>query len=109
MTKVFNRRGLAGGAFGGFYLSPHTAAQGPVPDPADMPLRADGCPEQHLSDYLASPGARLISAVIDLDFALRAGMSVSFDKVGYPEFLILRQLFEQRDKWETEEINKKKG
>lgn len=88
-------------------ICPYVRMEDPLAGPSALPCQE--CPEQHLSDYLASPGARLISAVIDLDFALRAGMSVSFDKVGYPEFLILRQLFEQRDKWETEEINKKKG
>jgi hypothetical protein len=79
----------------------------PLAGPDALPCSE--CPEQLLSDYLASPCGRLISRVIDLDFALRAGMNISFDQVDYPEFLILRQLFDQRDQWETEEINKKKN
>lgn len=88
-------------------VCPYVRMEEPLAGPDALPCSE--CPEQCLSDYLASPGGRLISRVIDLDFALRARMSVSFEQVGYPEFLVLRQLFDQRDQWQTEEINKKKS
>jgi hypothetical protein len=65
------------------------------------------CPRTLLAEYLASPGGRLISVVIDLDFALQAGMSVDLGQVPYPEFLLLRQLIEERDKFQIEEMEKR--
>jgi len=64
------------------------------------------CPEQCLSDYLESPGGRLISVVLDLDYAIQAGIAVRLDEISYLEFLLLRQLTEERNKFETEQIQK---
>ena len=78
----------------------------PLAGPSALPC--EGCPEQGLSDYLGSPGGQLISAAIDLDFALQAGMTVRMDDIPYTMFLLLRQLMEERGRYENEEIEKKK-
>jgi hypothetical protein len=62
------------------------------------------CPRQRLSDYLASSGGPLISAVIDLDFALQMKVAVSLAEIPYHVFLLLRQLIEERDKHQNEQI-----
>jgi len=64
------------------------------------------CPAQFLSDFLESPGGRLISVVLDLDYAIQVGIAVRMDQISYMEFLLLRQLSEERSKFETEEIRK---
>jgi hypothetical protein len=55
---------------------------------------------------LASPGGLLIQVVIDLDFALQTGVTLRLSDIPYPDFLLLRQLVEERDKFQTEEIRK---
>jgi hypothetical protein len=55
---------------------------------------------------LESPGGQLISAVIDLDYALQAGVVVRLDEIPYTVFILLRQLSEERDKFQAEEIRK---
>jgi hypothetical protein len=62
------------------------------------------CPRQALQSYLESPGGRLMSIVIDLDFALQAGIAVPLDSIPYPEFLLLRQLADERAEYEKEQI-----
>lgn len=64
------------------------------------------CPRQALQRYLASPGGLLIQVVIDLDFALQTGVTLRLSDIPYPDFLLLRQLVEERDKFQTEEIRK---
>jgi hypothetical protein len=55
---------------------------------------------------LASPGGLLLQVVIDLDFALQTGVTLRLSDIPYPDFLLLRQLVEERDKFQTEEIRK---
>jgi len=69
----------------------------------DPPLPCEECPEQALQQYLDSPAGRLIGTVIDLDAALQAGMTITLSNVTYPEFVVLRLLLEERDKFTTEE------
>jgi hypothetical protein len=76
----------------------------PLAGPTALPC--EGCPEQALSDYLGSPGGQLISAVVDLDYALQAGVAVRLDEIPYTAFVLLRQLSEERDKFQAEEIRK---
>jgi len=45
-----------------------------------------------------------MSIVIDLDFALQAGIAVPLDSIPYPEFLLLRQLADERAEYEKEQI-----
>jgi hypothetical protein len=69
-------------------------------------LPCEGCPQQALLEYLGSPGGLIIQSTIDLDFSLQAGITVRLDEIPYPVFLLLRQLTEERDKFQAEEIRK---
>lgn len=62
----------------------------------------DGCPLALLDEYLATPAGRLISQTIDLDFALQAGVTVTLKDITYPEFLLLRFLSEERNRFQGE-------
>ena len=53
-----------------------------------------------------SPGGPLIAAVIDLDFALQVKIAIGLADIPYPVFLLLRQLAEERDKHQAEQIRK---
>jgi hypothetical protein len=68
--------------------------------------RCDECPLQQLDDYLGSPAGQLIAQTIDLDFALQAGVNVSFKEITYPEFLLLRFLTEERNRFHEEAMKK---
>ena len=68
--------------------------------------RCEECPEQLLTDYLASGAGHLISAVIDLDFALQAGITVTLADIRYPEFLLLRLLNEERNRYQNESMKR---
>ena len=48
----------------------------------------------------------LIMATIDLDFALQAGVTVSLQDITYPEFLLLRFLSEERNRFHEEAMKK---
>lgn len=63
----------------------------------------EGCPKVRLLEYLGSPGGQLISLVIDLDCAIQMGIDVPLREITYPEFILLRQLAEERQKFEAEE------
>jgi len=76
----------------------------PLADASALPC--DGCPQQALQQYLASPAGLLMSAVFDLDFALQVGVTVTLDEIPYPAFLLLRHLAEERDKYQAEEARK---
>jgi len=67
-------------------------------------LPCDECPRQRLSEYLASPLGQLLSCAIDMDFALQNHLMVTMADVPYHVFLLLRQLAEERDKYQIEEI-----
>jgi hypothetical protein len=77
----------------------------PLAGPEALPCPE--CPRTRLAEYLASPGGRLISVVIDLDFSLQAGIKVDLGEISYAEFLLLRQLIEERDKFQVEEMERK--
>jgi len=62
----------------------------------------DECPASLLDDYLATPPGKLIAQAIDLDFALQAGVTVSLSDISYPEFLLLRFLNEERNRFQAE-------
>jgi hypothetical protein len=65
------------------------------------------CPLQLLDDYLASPDGKWIMHVINLDFALQAGLTITPKDVRLPEFLMLRILAEERNKFHQEESEKR--
>jgi hypothetical protein len=77
------------------------------PDAAYTALPCDGCPQQALRNYLVSPDGQLIQAVIDLDFALQAGITIPLSAIPYPDFLLLRTLMEERNRRDLEEMQKK--
>src|SRR5215831_3205493 len=64
------------------------------------------CPLSLLDEYLGTPHGRFIAQTIDLDFALQAGVNVSFKEITYPEFLLLRFLSEERNRYHEEEMRK---
>lgn len=77
-------------------------------DPFAKPgaLPCSECPRQRLSDYLATPAGPLITAVLDLDFALQVKFAIGLADIPYHVFLLLRQLAEERDKHQAEQIRK---
>jgi len=77
---------------------------------ADEPLESpcDGCPEQQLQRHLGSPVGQLISLVIDLDAALQVGITLRLSDVTFTEFLLLRQIAEERDRAQVEEMKKRR-
>jgi hypothetical protein len=79
------------------------------PEPGPLAYPCDLCPLLALREYLASPAGHLISVVIDLDYAIQTGIPVGLDQITYPEFLALRQLTEERNRFESEEIKKSRG
>lgn len=68
--------------------------------------RCQECPLSQLEDYLESPAGQLISQTIDLDFALQAGVTISLRDITYPEFLLLRFLTEERNRFHEEAMKK---
>jgi hypothetical protein len=66
--------------------------------------RCEECPSQLLDDHLQSAAGQLIAHVIDLDFALQAGVTVGLAEILYPEFLLLRLLTEERNRFTTESM-----
>lgn len=74
------------------------------PEPSGPPCPE--CPEQYLTDYLATPVGQLIAMVCNLDFALQAGITVDLRDVPYPEFVLLRQLTDERETHNAEQIKK---
>lgn len=77
------------------------------PEAGPNALPCSGCPATELDEYLASPPGRLISQVIDLDFALQAGVTLTLKDFTYVDFLLLRILHEERQKYQTEQMKKK--
>lgn len=60
------------------------------------------CPLSLLDDYLGSPAGQLIQQTIDLEFALQAGVTVTLKDITYPEFLLLRFLSQERNRYQEE-------
>jgi len=50
-----------------------------------------------------------MSVVIDLDFALQAGITIPLSRIPYHVFLLLRQLADERTRYETEQLRKPPG
>jgi hypothetical protein len=74
------------------------------PEATNDTPQCDECPSQLLDDYLQSPAGQLIAQTIDLDFALQAGVTVGLSEIRYPEFLLLRLLTEERNRFTTESM-----
>jgi hypothetical protein len=79
---------------------PEVLMRDPFADASAPPC--DECPLALLDEYLATPAGRWIGQTIDLDFALQAGVTVSLKDISYPEFLLLRFLSEERNRFHEE-------
>lgn len=82
------------------------AAQCPYVPAMRDPQPCDECPVLLLDEYLASRAGQLIAATIDLDFALQMGVTVSLCEITFPEFLRLRLLSEERNKFHEETMKR---
>lgn len=63
----------------------------------------DGCPALLLDEHLdRTEQGRMVKQVISLDFALQAGLTVTLHDITYPEFLLLRFLSDERNRFQEE-------
>jgi hypothetical protein len=83
-------------------VCPYVLMDNPRPGPDPAPCAE--CPKELLDEYLRSTAGRLIANAIDLDFALQAGVTITLAEISYPEFLLLRYLAEERNKYQEEQI-----
>lgn len=67
--------------------------------------RCTECPVTLLDEALNSLMGQWIASAIDLEFALQAGVTVSLKEIGYPEFLLLRLLAQERNRYHEEVMN----
>jgi hypothetical protein len=58
---------------------------------------------------LLTPAGLLFRIVSDLDFALRAGLSRTYDDVTREEFIGLQVLHAERDKYQQEQLEESSG
>lgn len=73
---------------------------GPQPDAA--PCTA--CPGLRLDLCLQfTEAGRLVRSAMEIDWASKCGIQIRMEDVSYPEFLRLRMLAEERQKFELEE------
>ena len=84
---------------------PYVLEEDPLAGPDALPCSE--CPKEALRAYLESPGGQLVSVVINLDFALQAGITVPLSAIPYTEFLLLRQLADERMEYEKEQLKKR--
>lgn len=68
--------------------------------------RCEECPILLLDDYLGSAAGQLIMQTGDLEFALQAGVTVTLKDITYPEFLLLRLLIQERNRFNEETMKK---
>lgn len=68
--------------------------------------RCEECPLTLLDEYMGSPAGQVVSQTLDLDFALQAGVTIGLAEITYPEFLLLRFLAEERNRFHEEAMKK---
>lgn len=64
------------------------------------------CPQVKLDSYLEHGYGHLIRNVLDIDFALQIRMEVPLQRVNYFEFLLLRILNDERNRYQEEQMKK---
>lgn len=64
--------------------------------------RCAECPSQLLDDYLGSSAGQLVQRTFDLEFALQSGVTVTLAEITYSEFILLRLLSEERNRYAQE-------
>ena len=67
------------------------------------------CPVEHLDVYLASPEGRILAAVIELDTALKLGITITSDRVNYLEFRLLTFLDGERERYKVEKMEESRN
>jgi hypothetical protein len=77
------------------------------PEAPDDDTRCEQCPLARLEAALAGPMGESLHRVVDLDFALRAGFTVTLDEVDADDFRALQILHAERENWERERLNRK--
>ena len=70
-------------------------------------LPCSDCPAMKVEEYLGSGHGQGISVVVDLDFAIQAGIKVTLSDINYREFQLLRVLAEERQRHEIEQMEKR--
>lgn len=63
-------------------------------------MRCSECPITKLENALAEPKGELLGRALDLEFALRAGITVTYDDIPADEFLVLKMLEHERSRYE---------
>lgn len=78
----------------------------PFPDLDALPC--EECPRVRLDQHMAhTVQGRVLKRALDLDWARRVGIQLRMSEVSYHEFLILRLLQEERDKFEKEDMERR--
>jgi hypothetical protein len=77
------------------------------PEAPDDVTRCERCPLARLEAALAGPAGENLHRVVDLDFALRAGFTITLDEVDADDFRALQILHTERENWERERLNRK--
>jgi hypothetical protein len=72
------------------------------PSALDDATRCADCPVVRLEEALDSESGWLLQRALDLDFALRTGLTLTPNDVALDEFVALRILFEERDRHAAE-------
>jgi len=73
-------------------------------DEPGLPCR--DCRMVDLDTYLETPMGSRFKAALELDFALRAGFTISLDDISAIEFGLLRMLDEERHRYEKDQLEK---
>lgn len=63
----------------------------------------DECPAALLAAYMDTVAGHRIKSANDLLFALELGVSISQSEIQYPEFVLLRILTEERNRFHSED------
>lgn len=70
------------------------------------PLPCLTCPNQLLDDYLQSEMGQRFRNALEIDFALRAGFTITLEDVSCIEFGLLQLLEKERQRYEKQEMEK---
>jgi hypothetical protein len=89
---------------------PHNCAEAQMESADDDDIGpCAACPLELLNRTLASGVWRVVSTLVDVDFALQVGIRVDLERLTYLEFALLRIFTEERKRFENEESKKQHG
>jgi hypothetical protein len=69
--------------------------------------RCEECPLTLLESYLGTGAGQTLLQTIDLEFALQAGVTIHLEDIGFRDFLLLRFLAEERNRYQGELMRRK--